>query len=176
MIQTTERDDLLWLAGYLEGEGCFLLRARWRGKEHPTGGSPGVIVHAVDEDVIARAAALMRTKCRRETRPTTTGKAVFCASVGGDPAIALMNKLLPFMGQRRSAKIKEILAACKLRPGCPRGERVWLAKLTDAAVREIRQYGQVPPHGYQSKMARKYGVSQASVWYALKCKTWRSVA
>lgn len=163
--------DLAWLAGYLEGEGCFHIRCGQKRQSF----SPVVRVAATDEDVVARAARLMGCEVRIAARATVTRKTVYCASVGSDKALEIMRLLRPHMGTRRGAKIDEILHAAESRQGYARGERQGFAKLTATAVRELRMHGPNPPHGWQTEIANRYGVSQASVWYALKGKTWKHV-
>lgn len=161
----TER-DLMWLAGYLEGEGCFRIRSvKYR--------SPSVLVSATDQDVVNRAALLMGCPSVRLRRPTITGKAVYSTGVHGDKAIALMQALQPHMGARRRSKIAEVLALALSRPGYASGEKQGVAKLTTEAVQEIRRIAASGKHGLQSELARRYGVSQACIWFVIKGKSWK---
>lgn len=99
------RDDLIWLAGLLEGEGTFDLQ---RGKY------PRVRLAMTDRDVVGRAATLMGTKVRLSLRPAPN-KPTWHAEMQGPRAEALMERLLPHMGSRRSQAIATILAATRLR-------------------------------------------------------------
>ena len=65
------REDLMWLAGYLEGEGCF-----WAGHK----GNMIVTVSTVDEDIAKRAHCLMGG-CLSQVRATVTGKKVYRVDV-----------------------------------------------------------------------------------------------
>lgn len=107
------RDDLIWLAGLLEGEGTFDLH---KGKY------PRVRVSMTDRDVVGRAASLLGTGIRMSIS-TVGHKATYHAELSGARAAAVMLDLLPFMGARRSSKIAEVL-----------GRRAWL----DGAAREGR--------------------------------------
>lgn len=100
------RDDLIWLAGLLEGEGSFDLHK---------GRYPRIRVGMTDRDVVGRAATLMGAKVRLSLKPAPA-KAMFHAEVSGERATALMRLLLPHMGARRSAKIAEVLGHATLDP------------------------------------------------------------
>lgn len=95
-----DRDDLLWLAGLLEGEGAFdLHRGRY----------PRIRLGMTDRDTVGRAASLMDSKIRLTLRPTPN-KPTWHAEISGEKAAAIMREILPFMGARRSQKIAEILS------------------------------------------------------------------
>jgi hypothetical protein len=103
-----EHDDLLWLAGLLEGEGTFHKGPPCKPN------SPVVRVQMVDEDVIARAAMLMDTPyLRRYTeRHRTNGLSpAYEARLTGGRAVALMKRLRPLMGERRRRQIEEAVAS-----------------------------------------------------------------
>lgn len=92
-------EDKIWLAGLLEGEGCFDLH---RGKY------PRVRVGMSDRDVVGRAATLFGSKVRLSLKPRPNS-AMWHAEISGSKAERVMNEILPYMGARRSAKIAEIL-------------------------------------------------------------------
>lgn len=101
-----EKIKLAWLAGLLEGEGCF----RWDYR------TPRIMLRMTDRDVVQKAALL----CKRRLLGPYVNRAkkykpAFQMDVSGLQAIQLMKSLLPFMHSRRSAKIKEILTICKAR-------------------------------------------------------------
>lgn len=95
-----DRDDVLWLAGLLEGEGAFDAQ---RGKY------PRIRLAMTDRDVVGRAASLMDTGIRLSLHPAPTAP-TWHSEVQGPRAAAIMRELLPFMGARRSARIAEVLA------------------------------------------------------------------
>ena len=110
-------NELHWLAGLLEGEGCFTT------SKHPKRGTSArattVAVCSTDADVVERAAALMGTKTmqRLENGPRAT-RALYRASVYGHAAAKLMLRVLPLMGARRQQRIKELLQSyLEQRPG-----------------------------------------------------------
>jgi hypothetical protein len=125
-------------------------------------------------DVAERAASLMGVKRSREYPRKLGHKSVYAVRVGADAAIALMQQLRPHMGARRGARIDEVLALALARPGYAFGERQGVAKLTADAVREIRS---TPIRwGTQTKLARKFGVSQACIWNVVCGRSWTKVA
>jgi hypothetical protein len=101
----TDRDDVLWLAGLLEGEGTFdLHRGRY----------PRVRVGMTDRDVVGRAATLIGSGVRL-TLKRKPYASTWHAEVSGPKATAVMKAILPHMGARRSGRIAEILAHVELR-------------------------------------------------------------
>lgn len=102
--------DRAWLAGLLEGEACFCMR-----KPRPGQKSPAIQVGMTDEDTIARVAALFKRKYREDLSPYRVNrsggnyKRVFLTAVAGQDAVAIMREVYPFMGERRRAKIREII-------------------------------------------------------------------
>ncbi|UIW13445.1 LAGLIDADG endonuclease [Arthrobacter phage Amyev] len=99
MIHGT-RDDLLWLAGLLEGEGTFDAH---RGKY------PRIRLAMTDRDIVGRAASLMDSKIRLSLH-AAPAKPTWHTELSGERAAAIMRQILPFMGTRRSGKIAEVLA------------------------------------------------------------------
>lgn len=98
------RDDLLWLAGLLEGEGSFDLH---RGKY------PRIRVGMTDRDVIGRAATLLGARVRLSLKPAPNA-AMWHAEVSGTKAAEIMALVLPHMGSRRSGRIAAILGHSSL--------------------------------------------------------------
>lgn len=118
--------ELAWLAGLLEGEGCFYLTYR-KNKD----GSPRPLVSVMcsmtDEDVVRKAACVAgsgyvyRRDGRKGCKPSWTWQDSKVERVA-----ELITRLRPFMGVRRQAKIDELLAAIagwERRPVRSHGER-----------------------------------------------------
>lgn len=93
------REDLIWLAGLLEGEGTFDLKS---------GRYPRVRVEMTDRDVVGRVASLFGSSIRSTPRARPF-KSVWHAEKSGPEAAAVMLAVLPFMGARRSGKIADII-------------------------------------------------------------------
>lgn len=102
-----DRDDLIWLAGLLEGEGTFDLHK---------GRYARIRISMTDRDVLGRAAHLMGGRVRM-TLHAPGLKPMFHTEVTGTRAEGIMRELLPYMGARRSAKIGEILGHLAWRRG-----------------------------------------------------------
>lgn len=97
-----DRDDLMWLAGLLEGEGYFGARAT---------GNPRLSIECTDRDVAGRAAMLLDGKLRARMQRNERCAPTYICEVTGEKAALVMQQLLPHMGARRSSRIMEILFA-----------------------------------------------------------------
>lgn len=100
----TNEQEILWLAGLLEGEGCFIWHVRKDGRSDAR-----IELHMTDEDVVKHAAKIMGCECRTKKKHKPHHKTPFLASISGEGAASIMKQILPFMGMRRSAKIEEVL-------------------------------------------------------------------
>ncbi len=99
-----------WLAGLLDGEGCF---------DAPRN-NPRVRVKMADHDVVLRAAELMDAHVHVEPGRLPHHRACMVAQAHGDKAIAVMRAVLPHLGARRTEKVTGIITAHGSRPA--RGE------------------------------------------------------
>jgi hypothetical protein len=98
---------LSWLAGLLEGEGSFMMsRNTVKGKIYHY---PKIVVSMTDEDVIQRAADAFGTSVYTVPK-IENRKQQWRATLTGSKAAEMMTLLIPHMGKRRAAKIKEILS------------------------------------------------------------------
>jgi len=100
--------DIGYIAGLLEGEGCFSLRLQ---------GSPRVVIGMTDEDTILKIPALLGIGyvsgpyCKGQGR-----KDVWEWHVGGYKAVArLLLAVYPLMSKRRQQKIYEVVDILKQR-------------------------------------------------------------
>ena len=108
----TEDQELAWLAGLLEGEGAFMIH--WKvssaGVRYPTF---AVACNLCDGDVLERVARVANVGTFSGPHPPQNPKHSpfwrWAVRKRKDVA-ALCAKLLPMMGTRRSAKIREILS------------------------------------------------------------------
>jgi len=151
-------NELAWLAGLLEGEGCFhFTRTAY------------VVVSMTDQDIIERAASFMNAKWRAVKRCQPGCKRVYVTSICGNRALTLMRELLPYMGIRRTEKINEIFAKCAARPGGHWGERSGSSRLTDVQAKEIcKLYVKGKRRGNGVDLAKRFGVSHNAIYYTLK--------
>jgi hypothetical protein len=104
------RDEIAWLAGLWEGEGCFLAMKR---------NTIAMKIGMTDRDVIERAAAIVGGPSIGE-RKTPGHKTLYWFVLCGHTAASWMMILYQFMGARRRAKIRECLANWRprLHPKC----------------------------------------------------------
>lgn len=94
-------EDVAWLAGILEGEGYFGLRR--------AGSSIYIQLSMVDGDVVERAQRIFGAGSIK-TRVLPSGKTCYTLSVlRQEDAKSWMERLLPYMGQRRAARIRDCL-------------------------------------------------------------------
>lgn len=96
--------EIYWLAGILEGEGCFTMQ--------PT--SPRIQLKMCDEDIIIKARSLMQEDSRIFIIPAEGNrKTSYRISIHGIRAIEWMMTLYPLMGRRRKEKIREVVKIWK---------------------------------------------------------------
>lgn len=97
-----------WLAGLLEGEGCFV-RQYGNAQRY----TPVIAVTMTDHDIVEAARLLFLAigdrNIRVRSRPLPSGKIAHELRISGLPAAKIMVAVLPFMGMRRSRVITRIL-------------------------------------------------------------------
>jgi len=98
-------NEIVWLAGLLEGEGCFTTQ-RQRGKPYLK-----IIVVMTDRDVVEHVARLFGTSVG-EKKPKNGGKQLYGTTVAGAKARWLMERVYPWLGERRRVKIDELMERC----------------------------------------------------------------
>lgn len=97
--ELTPAGKLAWTAGLLEGEGHF----------RSAGLTPRVALQMTDEDVVRRFASQFGVSVSRSLPRKTAWKPTFRCEVIGNRAERLMRDILPWMGIRRGARIRQIL-------------------------------------------------------------------
>ena len=97
----------IWLAGLLEGEGHF----SWhRDKAEKGPGRPRIQLQMTDKDIVERVAKLFNANLLGPYGPYTTQKLPsYFTHCSGKVAIDWMKKIQSFMGERRHARIRELL-------------------------------------------------------------------
>lgn len=96
--------DIAWLAGLLEGEGCFGIYAN----------TPRITLSMTDRDVVSRALAVMRpasTAVYTKKQRGLGSKLVYEVAVTGHRAVGWMLTLFSFLGDRRRERIREVIGA-----------------------------------------------------------------
>jgi hypothetical protein len=117
--------DLYWLAGLLEGEGCFSTQTEKL--------SLAISLQMTDEDIVKRVADLFQCKyyrCYSDFSREKGHKPSYKITFRGKRALQWMKTLLPLMGNRRSQKITECIDSFKLK-----GRGI----LKDEQISEIRK-------------------------------------
>lgn len=95
---------IAWLAGLLEGEGCFSRR----------GNCITIQLYVSDRDVIEKAQAIIGAPSIGSRRPKNEKhKTCYYWTVSGPEAAAWMMTLYSLMGSRRQERIKELLTVFK---------------------------------------------------------------
>lgn len=105
--------ELAWLVGLLEGEGTFSISTS---RPKPNGGYyryPRVRVTMTDQDVVEHVAKLFGGTKVHFTHPPSAQAAghapQWATELQGKKAVILMERVLPYMGNRRQARIRELL-------------------------------------------------------------------
>lgn len=112
--------DIAWLGGLLEGEASFQFK----------NGCPKIALQMTDRDVVARAADILGVPIgasSRKPKGKDTYKPVWHLGVHGKRALGWMMTLYQFLGERRQAKVREIIdlrLMSKYMPRKSRGEFV----------------------------------------------------
>jgi len=114
-------EDLHWLAGLLEGEGCFSINKGDTARNK----NPYEIIslQMCDYDIVNRVCHLFDhdiTICN-----TTRSKTVYRVTLGGAKAIGWMMTLYPLMGERRRSKIRECIMSWKSHRSRIRARGIW---------------------------------------------------
>lgn len=142
--------DLYWLAGILEGEGCF---SKGTSK---TPNRVAITVVMTDKDIVDRVAKLFNVnwvlKINRGDYKTQ-----WRTQLRGAKAIKLMHLILPIMGLRRQDKIKEIIQSYD-----PDLFKKKHTKISDEIISQIFIDSHLPGNTLQL-VASKYNVSTVTV-------------
>lgn len=103
-----QRRTISWLAGLLEGEGCFDVRGA-KGNRRPC---LRVRLGMVDEDVVLCASGFFGgSTVRASSRPARPReKTMYYIGWNGAKAEDAMCAVRPFMGKRRSRRVDELLS------------------------------------------------------------------
>lgn len=101
--------DIEWLAGLLEGEGCFGFYYLKRNQNGTGYYCPQIRLSMTDRDVVGRAAKLMGTRVYLREGTPKGNKPVWTTRAAGAKAAGWMMTLYMLLGERRRTKIQEVL-------------------------------------------------------------------
>lgn len=108
--------EISWVAGLLEGEGCFA--------SGPTNHNPRIQLVMTDLDVVINAAKILGChKVIRNKQDTRTNKPLYRTNLYGGRAISWMMTLWSLMGKRRKKKIEDCISIWKNKKKKPYKER-----------------------------------------------------
>lgn len=140
--------ELVWLAGYLEGEGSFL-------KGTPSQPNmPWIAVVTTDEDVAKKVSAMLGVSycIAGEKRRKSHWKRAYKIHKRGREAVAIMNHIKPMMSFRRQLQIEHAVQ------GYPEKPRKPGRQADELIVRQIRE-----ATGTRRQIAERFGVDQSTV-------------
>ena len=110
----TEEVDWVWLSAIVDGEGWIGIR---NDKRRRKAGLPGLTVHMTDQDVVEQVAKAFKcnvtTPANRNKPPHF--KPVFSAQVTGSGVIPVLDRIRPYMSERRTKRIDEVKALYEAR-------------------------------------------------------------
>jgi hypothetical protein len=99
------KDDFHWLIGILEGEGCFSIQRQAKRRPYAI-----IALNTTDPDVAERVRRLVRAPAVNGY-DRGTNKRLYQVKIYNVKAKTLMVQLLPYMSERRQARIREVLAS-----------------------------------------------------------------
>ena len=132
--------DIAWLAGLIEGEGCFSRQ----------GNCVTMQLNMADRDVVERASRLMGAHSVGADNPRKDHhKTLYRTMISGPKAAAWMMTLYSLMGERRRARIRELL------PLFMRSRKQNPTVMVCAHIERHRKGRQVCSRCYQTAWARQ---------------------
>lgn len=173
MIRTL---DIAWLAGLLEGEGCFTIDMK-KGKP----ASIRLYLGMTDKEPVEKAARLIGKSIRLRMPKSKGGhpyKTQYVFKVSGDIAAQWLMTIYPLMGPRRQSKIRDCLDVWRNMPGVTSSNRCHgtahhNAKLAPDKVRAIREA--VARGQSKREVAKDFGISDTHVGHIVHHRAWRHV-
>jgi hypothetical protein len=152
--------QLGWIAGLLEGEGCF---------QHRRNGDLLIQIVMTDGDVIGRLQSILGFGSLGQSRLPSGKTAYRWSSTHQASTAGLMMTLLPLMGSRRDDKIRECLELWKAKP-LPRqmwthcknghaliGDNLWITHEGKYEKRRCRECSRLRQSKYKAKLRSEDG-------------------
>jgi ribosomal protein L30E len=158
------RDEIIWLAGLLEGEGCFSFLSNL----------PVIQLNMTDKDVVERAAQIFKVPVYRydtnKYNNSTVCKDQYRIRISGARAVGIMFSIYSSMGNRRKDKINQVIKLLK--------ESETKHHLSETIVMSIREEyknlvkSQSLRKDIQESLAIKYYTSKSNIRKIVNNKTW----
>lgn len=133
--------DIYWLAGMLEGEASFYTYIKVN--KNSTTSYPEITFQSNDCDIVMRISNILNSTVSRvyarDSKKTTAYKVRVCST----KAIQWMMTIYPIMGQRRQAKLREVIANWKLSVDGRKkegGEYRTLKAHRDIRIKKVTEY------------------------------------
>lgn len=122
--KTKYKEELIWLAGLLEGEGCFGIGKDRNGIIR----KPSITLSMTDKDVVTKVANMFDKNVYiiKYHKQRFGRKLQYRVKLNDTLAINVMKLLLPYMGKRRSRKIKQIIVQWDKFYHKKRDQSVWI--------------------------------------------------
>ncbi len=155
--------ELYWVAGFLEGEGCFCFHKNGNGYNFV----PKVTCGQKEIDPLIKVQKLFGGEIYYSTAKSRTNP-IYIWNVGGSQAIALMMTVWSLMCERRRAQIKQVIDGWKIAPSksgkyirqfVPKPVRKPRKKFTDNEIREMRD-----ATGTLREIAERFGTKKNYVF------------
>jgi len=103
----TRAEEIAWAAGLFEGEGCITKQPR---RPH----QPRLQLASTDRDVVEQFREVIGcgsiSLMSRSERLTENPKPIWAWVAVSNSAVQVLHELLPYLGKRRSAKAREVIA------------------------------------------------------------------
>lgn len=109
-------EQIAWVAGFIEGEGCFSVK--WHTlKDGTRRGRPQVVVQSCDHDVIARLHSWLGAGTLNGPYSRGVNKPVYrWVAMRLDDVQQIVKMTLPYLGERRTAAALKMLTDSGLTP------------------------------------------------------------
>lgn len=124
-------NELYWIAGIFEGEGCLSIATANR----KSGGSISVYVGMTDKDVIDRLDSIYPGKRYERKHQGKKWKTLYLWQLNGKDAYAFIKTIYPILGERRKARADELIALWES-PDANHNRRAFLRSRVASLIQE----------------------------------------
>lgn len=144
------RDQIIWLAGLIEGEGCFTYTLQ---------NGPRVSIKMVDEDTIIKISAIWKAPYHKINKQKSTWQDSYMISIYGSKAIQWMLSIYSLMSIRRKNKIRSIVQQWK---------NTKIKKTIDYNIKNAIIEDYKSNNFFKKELAKKYNVHRHTISRILK--------